>query len=55
MDHIPTSSDTCDHDRCECVVSGTDPVVRDGRTYCSEGCANGTGCDHDQCNCRDKH
>jgi hypothetical protein len=55
MEHIPTSSETCEHERCECVVSGNERVERGGHAYCSEGCADGTGCDHEQCNCRDKH
>lgn len=49
---IPSSNAVCAHDPCSCVVSGMEGTVeRDGQTYCSEGCARGTGCDHETCDC----
>ena len=43
----------CAHQDCSCQVEGPKAFVRDGRTYCSSGCAAGNGCDHTSCNCAD--
>ncbi|MGE0758053.1 MAG: metallothionein [Pirellulaceae bacterium] len=51
----PSSNAVCAHDECSCVVAGqSDAVQRDGFTYCSEGCARGSGCEHETCGCVDK-
>jgi metallothionein len=40
---------------CLCVVSLDDAVMKDGKSYCSEGCANGhsdqKGCTQKGCGC----
>jgi len=41
---------------CLCVVSVTDAVIKDGKAYCGEECANnhpnGQGCGHTGCDCQ---
>ncbi len=40
---------------CLCIVSLTDAVTKDGKNYCSEGCATGhadnKGCTQNGCGC----
>ncbi len=45
----------CACDSCHCMVSLSDGLVKDGKYYCGEACANqhpnGEGCGHTGCNC----
>lgn len=45
----------CACESCNCVVSLSDAVMKDGKAYCSEACANGHpgggGCGHPGCSC----
>lgn len=41
----------CQHHACRCDVASGAGVTRDGKTYCSERCADDRGCDHADCNC----
>ncbi|MBD1886124.1 metallothionein [Microcoleus vaginatus] len=40
---------------CSCVVSLSESIEKDGKTYCSSACAdghpNGSGCGHTGCEC----
>jgi metallothionein len=40
---------------CRCVVSLTEAVMKDGKAYCGEACANGhpagQGCGQTSCGC----
>jgi hypothetical protein len=53
--HIPTANRVCRRQGCSCVVAENDEMVeRDGKVFCSEGCATGVGCDHPACQCHDR-
>ena len=46
----------CACDPCLCVVDGNQAVQKDGKYYCSEGCASGhtdntSSCGHSGCTC----
>jgi hypothetical protein len=43
-------SAVCGHDRCDCKVNGG-AFEKNGKHYCSEECAVGTGCNHPGCGC----
>lgn len=43
---------TCDHDQCGCKITDDSAVSRDGKVFCSTGCADGTGCNHAGCTCQ---
>lgn len=43
----------CAHPSCSCIVTAQASVQRDGKYYCSQGCADGRGCEHDTCECVD--
>jgi len=46
----------CACETCVCIVSLSDAIVKDGKYYCGEPCANkhtgGSGCGHAGCNCQ---
>lgn len=44
----------CDHDGCNCLVDPGKGIVKDGKNYCCQGCADGTGCENPSCNCHQK-
>jgi hypothetical protein len=50
-----TNQVKCDCESCECIVSLSDAILKDGKHYCGEACANqhphGDGCGHPGCNC----
>lgn len=48
---MDNSSSKCAHDRCTCVNEPNLAVTYEGKTFCSERCADGRGCDHHGCNC----
>lgn len=53
---MPTiTQQVCACEPCVCVVNIDDAVVRDGKNYCSDNCAdghpNGPGCCHTGCEC----
>ena len=48
---METSSNACAHDRCKCPIEPAMAVSHDGKTFCSERCADNRGCDHHGCNC----
>ena len=43
---------------CLCIVSLSDALIKEGKYYCSEACANGhidgKECTHSGCNCNTK-
>lgn len=45
----------CACEGCLCVVSIGDAIQKDGKSYCSQECADGhtagTGCGHSGCEC----
>ena len=45
----------CACESCLCVFSVTEAVLKEGKNYCSDACANGhpdgTGCGHTGCGC----
>jgi len=46
-----TSKPRCEHDGCKCAIDPALAVQHEGKTYCSERCADNRGCDHHGCNC----
>ncbi|MBX3443830.1 MAG: hypothetical protein KF774_15585 [Planctomyces sp.] len=45
----------CSHAGCHCQADGENAVVRNGKSYCSKGCADGVGCNHPGCSCNKTH
>lgn len=41
----------CDQEGCTCTVSPEIAIQKDDKTYCSQGCAEGSGCQHPDCAC----
>ncbi len=45
----------CACESCLCIVSLSEAIVKDGKHYCGEACANGhpagQGCGHTGCGC----
>ena len=45
----------CACPKCLCIVSTDTSIVKDGKYYCSQGCAEGhqtiQGCGHKGCDC----
>lgn len=45
----------CACESCVCIVNVTDAVLKDGKYYCGDACANGhpdgVGCSHAGCEC----
>jgi metallothionein len=49
---MPTTTEkTCAHQGCGCTVDAGKGVEKNGKSYCSQGCADGKGCDHPGCTC----
>ncbi|KQQ55652.1 hypothetical protein ASF84_09965 [Pseudomonas sp. Leaf127] len=50
-----TTTELCACPGCTCSVNAHAPVERDGKTWCSEACAdhhpNGAPCPSDNCHC----
>ncbi|REJ86651.1 MAG: metallothionein [Planctomycetota bacterium] len=53
MFHVEASSvdQVCAHQGCNCLVDPGQGVVKDGKNYCCQGCADGTGCENPNCDC----
>lgn len=41
----------CSYQDCHCTFSLAEATRKDGRLFCSSGCAEGTGCNHPDCAC----
>jgi hypothetical protein len=48
---MTASTARCAHAQCKCSNDSELAVTYEGKTYCSERCADGRGCDHHDCNC----
>lgn len=48
---MTSSNQNCAHGGCKCLNDPALEVTHEGKTYCSERCADGRGCDHHDCNC----
>lgn len=48
---METSAPRCEHSGCKCSINAATAVQHEGKTYCSERCADNRGCDHHGCNC----
>lgn len=46
-----TTTQPCACDRCNCTVNLETAVMKDGKAYCCEGCASGSGCQCSGCSC----
>lgn len=48
---MTNSTPRCAHSGCKCRIDPNTAVQHEGKTYCSERCADNRGCDHHDCNC----
>lgn len=53
---VNVTEQKCACSDCVCVVKIQDAVKKDGKSYCSQSCADGhsagAGCDHAGCACK---